>query len=244
MKIASLTALDIYGRIPPILLRKLLSLPAACVVSELGLSAPCRQHRIDVDKVLKAKGNILTVTIKPAVPEALARKDAYPYAVPFVQVTCSRPALPCHRAWLHAGTPNAGLFERAHPEITAMNYYGVARALVVRPRGFQALGSQARSAPVPGLVLPGMPAAEPQLGSEPMPFQHSASCRRHEPSRTTTSCASPPRTLAGTGARPLPPPAWAASLWKPARAHASPVRPTRSSAPPAGDTHTGLRRLV
>ena len=47
---------------------------------------PCRQHRIDVDTVLKPKGNILAITIKPAVPEALSRKEAYPYAVPFVQV--------------------------------------------------------------------------------------------------------------------------------------------------------------
>ncbi len=51
--------------------------------------SPRRQHRIDVDKILKPKGNILAITIKPAVPEALKRKEAYPYAVPFVQVNHS-----------------------------------------------------------------------------------------------------------------------------------------------------------
>ena len=56
-------------------------------VSSSAMSVwPCRQHRIDVDKVLKPKGNTLSITIKPAVPEALSRKEAYPYAVPFVKV--------------------------------------------------------------------------------------------------------------------------------------------------------------
>lgn len=37
-------------------------------------------------QLLKGKGNMLEITIKPAASEALERMKAYPYHVPFVQV--------------------------------------------------------------------------------------------------------------------------------------------------------------
>ena len=42
-----------------------------------------------MDKVLKPKGNTLSITVWPAVPEALSCKEAYPYAVPFVKASCT-----------------------------------------------------------------------------------------------------------------------------------------------------------
>ena len=48
-----------------------------------------RQYRFDVTKHLERSGNTIRVTIKPAAAEALKRKQAYPYEVPFVQVIIS-----------------------------------------------------------------------------------------------------------------------------------------------------------
>ena len=45
-----------------------------------------RQYRFDVSRLLKRLGNMIHVVIKPAAAEALKRKQAYPYEVPFVQV--------------------------------------------------------------------------------------------------------------------------------------------------------------
>ena len=45
-----------------------------------------RQYRFNVTKYLERSGNTIRVTIKPAATEALKRKQAYPYGVPFVQV--------------------------------------------------------------------------------------------------------------------------------------------------------------
>ena len=51
-----------------------------------SMADACRQHRIDVSACLKKTGNRIGIAIKPAATEALKRKEAYPYPVPFVQV--------------------------------------------------------------------------------------------------------------------------------------------------------------
>lgn len=60
-----------------------------------------RQYRIDVTRHLKLMGNAIRVTLKPAAAEALKRKQAYPYEVPFVQVSIFRPDISAPVACSH-----------------------------------------------------------------------------------------------------------------------------------------------